>query len=83
MIVGSTERVGGSDVTVLVELDGDVPAGAAASDWGGETRADRMEKAIDRTRDVFGDGLSLARDCAARAVGQFPEDDRQPASGQL
>lgn len=85
MIVGSTERVAGSDVTVVVELDGDAPAGAAASDWGGETREDRVKKTIDRTRDVFGDGLSLARDCAARAVDSFTKmtDNERPDSFEI
>lgn len=62
-IVGSTDQIGGREVTILVEVD-DV---ASPSAWG-ETRSERAKKVIDATRDVFGDGLALARDCAARAV---------------
>lgn len=76
-IAGTTERVGDRDVTILVEVDGDEPAGATAADWGGESRADRMDRVIDTARDVFGDGLALARDCAVRAAHTFDDSMAQ------
>ena len=65
-IVGSTEMVDGQPVTILVEVDSP-PPGAGTSAWG-ETRTDRARRVIEATRDVFGDGLALARDCAVRTV---------------
>jgi hypothetical protein len=71
-IVGSTQEVHGQEVTILVEVD-DPPGGETLDgytmdgDWG-ETRSTRADKVMDAARDVFGDGLALARDCAARAV---------------
>lgn len=71
-IVGDTQEVNGREVTILVEVD-DPPGGqrldgyAMEGEWG-ETRSRRAEQVMDAARDVFGDGLALARDCAARAV---------------
>jgi hypothetical protein len=83
-IVGSAERVGDKEVLVLVEVD-DLPQGASADDWG-ETRGDRLKRVIDATRDVFGDGLELARDCALRAADTFDrtmQGDHRPDAFEL
>jgi hypothetical protein len=83
-IIGSTGRVGDKDVVVLVEVD-DFPADASAEQWG-VPRGDRLKKVIDATRDVFGDGLDLARDCALRAADTFDrtmDGDHRPDAFEL
>ncbi|MEN3281417.1 MAG: hypothetical protein V7607_2557 [Solirubrobacteraceae bacterium] len=75
-IVGSKQAVNGHEVMVLVEVD-ELPeaVGGWAADrdsppdgaWP-ETRSQRAERVMDAARDVFGDGLALARDCAIRTV---------------
>jgi Trypsin-co-occurring domain 1 len=70
-IVASTERIGGEAITVLVDIDA-VPEGASGAEWG-ETRTDRVARVIEATRDVFGEGLAMARDCAVRAAETFTQ----------
>ena len=83
-IVGSKEVIEGREVTIAVEVD-DLPRGATAADWDGESRGARIDKIPDATRDVFGDGLALARDCAAKAVHAYHEtaEDLRPDSFEL
>ena len=83
-IVASKQVIGGEEVVILVEVDDGVGP-ASAADWGGGTRADRASKVIDATRDVFGDGLALARDSAARAVQSWRDmtEEVRPDSYQL
>jgi hypothetical protein len=83
-IVGSTERVGDRVITILAEVEGDVSQGAVDDEWG-EPRETRAEKVMDATRDVFGDGLALARDCATRAVENVRDEwrDVSPAEFEI
>ena len=81
-IVGSTQQIGEREVTILVEVD-ELPEEAGSTAWG-PSRTDRARKVMEATRDVFGEGLALARDCAARAVAGLDGDpDVRPDSFEI
>lgn len=86
-IVGSRETIAGREIAILVEVD-DPPAGASIADWldeGDEARGERVDRLLDATRDVFGEGLALIRDSAARAVDSYNEmsEDLRPDHFEL
>lgn len=86
-MVGSTTTVGGKKIAIVVEVD-EPAGGAAVAAWldeGDESRSDRLDKLLDATRDVFGEGLELARDCAARAVTSYLDinEELRPDSFEL
>ncbi|MGW3411967.1 CU044_2847 family protein [Streptomyces sp. NPDC000888] len=67
----------GADGPIPVEVDTDLdPATADGLDlvYGDEaTRAGSGRRVVEVARDVYGDGLDLARRCAAQAVRRFGE----------
>jgi hypothetical protein len=62
-IIRSMHEVSGEKFTVLIEMDGK----PANTDAYGATRG-AASKVLDSARDYFGDGMTLARACAASAV---------------
>ncbi|NEQ46974.1 MAG: hypothetical protein F6K00_26900 [Leptolyngbya sp. SIOISBB] len=65
-IIRSTETIDGDEVTILVEVDKAPPK---PSPYDEPHRGnDRSNKVIESARDVFDDGISLARACAKKAV---------------
>ena len=78
-IVGTTQVIGDHEVTILVEVEElpeDPSGGSWHETWDAETRSGRAEKVMDATRDLFGDGLALARDCAVQAVHSIGQTDK-------
>ncbi|HEY9830843.1 MAG TPA: CU044_2847 family protein [Stenomitos sp.] len=62
-IIKSSETVNGEEVEIYIEAD-QVPAKSNDEDWG-EVRSTRVMSVVPN---LFGDGLRLARNCAARVV---------------
>lgn len=81
-IISSTETIDGNDVTILVEVD-KVPSKKGPYDelHRGRSPSDIVESA----RDVFDDGISLARACAKKAVNgmQLLDDKFRPEEFEL
>jgi NTP-dependent ternary system trypsin peptidase co-occuring protein len=83
-IVGTTTEVAGQRTVILVEVDSAPEVGGG---WGEDvqTRETRATRVMDAARDVFGDGLALARDCAVRTVDVLDKtpDDLKPTEFEL
>lgn len=65
IIKSGIENIGGDEVTILVEVD---KAPSKPSPYDEPHRGGPKEQIIESARDVFDDGLALARACAKKAV---------------
>src|SRR5689334_1544339 len=63
-IVKTTQQAGAQQIDIVIEVDG--PA-AGASPYQ-DLQNDAAKKIVESARDLFGEGLELARGCAARVV---------------
>ena len=64
IIKSSTETIQNQEVSILIEVDKDPPKPSPY----GETRAISPEEIMETAKDVFDDGIALARACAKKAV---------------
>lgn len=73
--------------TIYVEVSTPPAASAGGLDWGGDdVRENRAQKLVESAHDLIGDGVTLARACAARfSVGlrELPENISAPNEVQL
>lgn len=63
-IIKNMETIGDQEVAILIEVE---QAPEPESIYG-DLRGDGAEQVISAVRDVFGDGMELARSCAIRVV---------------
>lgn len=72
-IVKNTEMIDGEEVTILIEVDEVVDSSNPYEDL----RGARTDRVLATTRDMFGEGLELARHCARRTVDSiYQMEDR-------
>lgn len=72
-IISNTDTIDGNEVTILVEVD----KAPQKPDPYGDTRSISAEEVMEAARDVFDDGIALARACAKKAVsGMTLLDDK-------
>lgn len=74
-VVDSTQRADGHELTILVEVD-EPSRGVTDAYDRVETRGEALDRAVAVARDVFGEGLDLARSCAARVAHSISEFDK-------
>jgi hypothetical protein len=76
-VVKSSERFGGREITILVEVD----EPEAASGWGGgQVRSDNVERVTKAAEGLLGDALQLVRSCATEVAEEMTalEDRLRP-----
>jgi hypothetical protein len=81
-IISNTENIDGDEVTILVEVD---KAPSRKSPYDEPHRGSPGEQVIESARDVFDDGIALARACAKKAVSgmQLLDDKFRPEEFEL
>ena len=72
-IVSNTEVIDGEEVTILIEVDEVVDESSPYDDL----RGAGTDRVLTAARDVFGDGLELARGCARRVVSTIQRMDEK------
>ena len=76
LVVDSGARVDGQELNILVEID-EAPVSGADIYEDLQTRGERTERVISMARDVFGEGLELARNCATRVAHSIADFDQK------
>jgi hypothetical protein len=81
-ILSTTETIEGEEVTILVQVD---KATSTSTYYAEPQRGKGSTKVIESARDVFGDGMSLARACAKKAVNgiRLLDDQFRPEEFEL
>ena len=64
-IISTVDTIGDEQVTILVEVD---KAPSTEGPYSGPHRGGPREQIIESARDVFDEGITLARACAKKAV---------------
>ncbi len=80
-IVKNTTQVNGQEITIYVEVDGEIePSESIYSNLRDNVIQRTARKVVEAADDIFGEGLDLAAACAARIVAniEFMDDAIRP-----